>query len=145
MKHTPNETALREDAVWDAARQLVAAFARHDTTAYFAAFAADARFIFHSHPERLDSRAAYATLWAHWEQTSGFRVMSCHSSAASVQRFEDTAIFLHDVETTVRIDGSECTLKERETIVFAQQTDGRWLAVHEHLSPLPTAAHEVST
>ena len=26
---------------------------------------------------------------------------------------------------------------ERETIVFARQQDGGWLAVHEHLSPAP--------
>ena len=32
----------------------------------------------------------------------------------------------------------EETLHERETIVFAREEDGRWLAVHEHLS---AAAH----
>src|SRR5829696_796084 len=30
-------------------------------------------------------------------------------------------------------------VEERETIVFARQPDGTWLAVHEHLSPMPPA------
>ena len=33
--------------------------------------------------------------------------------------------------------GEAMTNHERETIVFAHQPDGRWLAIHEHLSPLP--------
>ena len=28
-------------------------------------------------------------------------------------------------------------LRERETRVFARAEDGRWLGVHEHLSPAP--------
>jgi ketosteroid isomerase-like protein len=31
------------------------------------------------------------------------------------------------------------TVHERETIVMAHGADGRWLGVHEHLSPQPEA------
>jgi ketosteroid isomerase-like protein len=35
--------------------------------------------------------------------------------------------------------GATSVLHERETIVFHRQDDGRWLAVHEHLSAAPPA------
>ena len=143
-QHTNTESALCEGAVLAAAQQLIAAFARHDTPAYFSAFSADATFAFHSHAERLTSRSQYQALWQTWEQALGFRVLSCNSSTPSVQLCGSTAIFLHDVQTTIHTDSGDCTLNERETIVFVQQTDGRWLAVHEHLSPLPAAAHEMT-
>ena len=48
------------------------------------------------------------------------------------------AIFSHDVATRLRIQGTESLNHERETIVFRrEQQQGRWLAVHEHLSPTP--------
>jgi ketosteroid isomerase-like protein len=40
------------------------------------------------------------------------------------------------VTTVVRTAPGEQTLRERETIVFRREA-GRWVAVHEHLSPLP--------
>lgn len=55
-----------------------------------------------------------------------------------VQDLGDAAVFTHDVRTRVRMPAGEETLHERETIVFAREEDGRWLAVHEHLS---AAAH----
>jgi ketosteroid isomerase-like protein len=47
----------------------------------------------------------------------------------------DAAVIVHDVVTDVETRAGAETLRERETIVFARQGDGRWLAVHEHLSP----------
>jgi ketosteroid isomerase-like protein len=38
------------------------------------------------------------------------------------------------------VSGEEQTLPERETIVFRRAGGGRWLAVHEHLSPQPQEA-----
>jgi ketosteroid isomerase-like protein len=35
------------------------------------------------------------------------------------------------------ISETETEQGERETIVFRREPDGRWLAVHEHLSPAP--------
>lgn len=125
------------ESVRVAARDLVEAFGRHDTEAYFAAFTPDATFVFHTTPERLGSRAEYERLWSGWEREDGFRVLSCRSSNGHVRLVgEDGAVFSHDVETTVSSGGATSTVRERETIVF-QRAGGRWLAVHEHLSAAP--------
>ncbi|MGN6300778.1 MAG: YybH family protein [Angustibacter sp.] len=127
------------DEVLVAAASLVEAFGRHDTEAYFGAFAPDATFLFYTHPEPLRSREAYRELWRTWE-ADGFRVLSCASSDQHVHELaENVAAFTHRVHTTVRTGEDEESLDERETIVFRREDDGRWLAVHEHLSPTPTA------
>jgi uncharacterized protein (TIGR02246 family) len=129
-----------EHEVRDAARQLVEAFAAHDTAAYFGCFAPDATFVFHSHDAPLRDRDAYRQLWNGWEQ-DGFRVLGCTSSDQHVQVLDDDhAVFTHRVRTTVRDAQGQDELDERETIVFRRRPDGRWLAVHEHLSPITTGA-----
>jgi ketosteroid isomerase-like protein len=76
-------------------------------------------------------------VWDGWE-TDGFHVLSCRSSDQHVEVLgDDTAVFTHRVHTAVRTGEVEETLDERETIVFRRETNGRWLAVHEHLSPAP--------
>jgi ketosteroid isomerase-like protein len=137
--------SVDEATVLAAARGLVAAFARHDTRAYFDAFAPEASFIFPSTPAVLPSRAAYEQLWAEWEETLGFQVRACDSTQQQVQCLGEVAVFHHQVRTTLHFaaDG-EVTLDERETIVFARQASGRWLAVHEHLSPLPANTVEAA-
>lgn len=134
---TPDTT---HDEVRDAARRLVAAFAAHDTTAYFASFAPEATFVFYTHEVPLRSRAAYRELWSGWEQ-DGFRVLSCSSSEQQVQVLgADAAVFHHRVHTVVRTGNEQEALDERETIVFHRESDGEWLAVHEHLSPTTAGA-----
>ena len=64
-----------EDGVLAAAARLVDAFSRHDTDAYFAAFAEDASFIFHNLDRVLTSRDAYRAEWRLWEERDGFRVL----------------------------------------------------------------------
>lgn len=125
--------------VLEAARALVAAFARTDTEAYFAAFSEDATFIFHTWPQPLLSRAAYRTVWEGWLRDDGFEVLDCQSDHGLVRlQGEDVAIFCHDVVTRLRIRGEESLSRERETIVFRREPQrGRWLATHEHLSPTP--------
>ncbi|MEV5710326.1 nuclear transport factor 2 family protein [Actinoallomurus sp. NPDC052274] len=138
------ETAPASDTeeVLAAARDLVAAFARHDTGAYFDAFAADATFIFHTSDVRIGSRAEYERLWERWETEDGFRVLSCRSSNGRVRMVgRDGAVFGHDVETTVAAQGETSTVFERETIVF-ERVGPRWLAVHEHLSPAPATGDD---
>lgn len=115
-----------------AAQRLVEAFARHDTSAYFAFFTQDATFVLHNLQETLLSRQAYLTQWNAWRH-DGFAVLDCVSSDAHVQVYDDMAIFHHDVDTRVRIAGVESLLTERETIVFRRTSQG-WLACHEHLS-----------
>lgn len=124
-----------EDAS-QAAADLVAAFGRHETAAYFAHFAPDATFIFYNVPQPLPSRAAYEALWSQWEHEDGFRVRSCTSSNRQTRVFGDVAVFTHDVLTVTETHGGTAEVAERETIVFRRYgTD--WLAVHEHLSPQP--------
>ena len=126
------------DEVEAAASAIVDAFAATDGDRYFAAFAPDASFVFHSEPARLDDRAAYERLWAEWV-AGGWRVVSCTSSDRHVQSFPGGAVFSHSVDTSVETpDGGESYL-ERETIVFRAEGDGL-VAVHEHLSPMPAAA-----
>ena len=125
-------TDTRHDAVQHAAQALIDAFARNDTEAYFAAFAEDATFLFHTLPAPLLSRAAYRDVWAGW-QADGFAVLGCQSRNAHISLQGDVAIFMHDVDTHVRFDDEESHFSERETIVF-RHYGARWLACHEHLS-----------
>jgi uncharacterized protein (TIGR02246 family) len=125
------------DEILAAAAHLVDAFGRHDAAAYFECFAPEATFIFYTTPARLASRDEYQRLWAQWEQADEFRVLSCVSASQLVQVLGDAAIFSHEVTTAVRTRAGEDTVRERETIVFRRRRDGSWLAVHEHLSPLP--------
>lgn len=124
-------------AVLAAAEALVDAFGRHDTRAYFDAFSPEATFIFYNLDRTLSSRAEYEAEWALWETRDGFAVRACRSTNRNVQLFGDVAVFTHSVETDLEVGGEAVTNNERETIVFARQPDGRWLAVHEHLSALP--------
>jgi uncharacterized protein (TIGR02246 family) len=126
-----------EAEVRGAAQRLVAAFGSGRLDDYFACFTDDASFVFHNTPERLESVHAYRRLWDRWMQEDDFRVTGCSSSVVRVQVLGDAAIFLHDVVTDVMTRAGAETLHERETIVFSRQSDGRWLAVHEHLSPAP--------
>ena len=126
--------------VLDAAAALVTAFGKHDTDAYFGSFAPDATFLFHSAEELLHSRAEYERLWSTWELQAQFRVVACTSTEQHVQLLDESAgigVFTHRVHTVVRSVEGEEALHERETIVFQRNPDGRWLAVHEHLSPAP--------
>ena len=54
---------------------------------------------------------------------------------------ETVGIFTHTVRTTLAEGEGSVVTGERETIVFALR-DGRWLGVHEHLSPDPTYTAE---
>jgi ketosteroid isomerase-like protein len=126
----------RVEEVLTTARELVAAFGRHDPDAYFPFFAQDASFVFYTHPDMLASRAEWEELWVTWEKDFGFRVHSCKSHDGVVEMVaEDVAVVRHRVVSDISFDGSRDILTERETIVFAYR-DGNWLAVHEHLSPL---------
>ena len=120
-------------AVEAAAAAIVDAFAATDAERYFAAFAPDATFVFHSEPRRLDDRAEYERLWAEWV-ANGWRVTSCASSDARVQVFAGGAVFTHTVDTSVETGDGPESYRERETIVFTDDGD-RLVAVHEHLSP----------
>jgi ketosteroid isomerase-like protein len=125
--------------VMAATDQLVAAFAATDTEAYFACFSADATFVFHPEPARLDDRATYERLWASWLD-EGWRVVSCSSTERLVQILGDAAVLSHTVDTVVSVHGQQSTSRERESIIFAldgEHAPPHLLAVHEHISPVP--------
>lgn len=137
---TATETELGSAAeVIDSSRAIIAAFGSDDPDTYFQLFDPEATFIFHNTPRRLENRAAYQQEWASWRRDLGFRVRSCTSSDQRVQLFDDVAILTHLVRTEISTNQGDATLQERETIVFHRR-DGRWIAVHEHLSPLPESA-----
>lgn len=50
------------------------------------------------------------------------------------------AIFTHTVATALSIQGKVQHVHERETIVFREDAEHGWLAVHEHLSARPREA-----
>lgn len=126
---------MSTDKVLAAAAKIVDDFGNHRTADYFVGFTADATFMFYTHTERLDSRAAYEALWAKWESEDGFKVHGCRSSNQLVQLIgQDAAVFTHLVSSDIEFAGEVSTVEERETIVFAN-VGGLWLAVHEHLSP----------
>ena len=121
------------DDVVRAANAIVDAFAANDGDRYFACFAPEATFCFHTEPSRLDDRASYERLWGEW-MTDGWRVRTCTSSNQLVQTFPGGAVFTHDVATTVATADGEDSTRERETIVFRFDGD-HLVAIHEHLSP----------
>jgi uncharacterized protein (TIGR02246 family) len=122
-----------------AAGTLVSAFGRGDLDGYFACFADDATFLFHTTDRLLRSTEEYRREWASWVAEDDFRVVDCSTADTVVQVLGDVAVLTHRVRTTVATSEGEAVLSERETIVFARRPDGRWLAVHEHLSPAPGA------
>ena len=130
-----NQAHPDESAVLAAADQIVDDFGHHRTGAYFSGFDSEATFAFYTADRRLESRAEYEALWAEWERENGFAVQACTSSNRRVRVLgEGVALFLHDVTSTISMDGEVSTVEDQETIVFQKQ-GGAWIAVHEHLSP----------
>jgi ketosteroid isomerase-like protein len=119
-----------------AAEAIIAAFGRHDPKGYFALFAPEASFVFYTTPRRLNSRAEYESEWVRWEKEDAFRIHSCKSAEQLVQIFGNVAVFTHTVHTELSTTEGPSTFRERETIVFERRR-GKWVAVHEHLSPHP--------
>lgn len=125
-----------ELGVLQAAAHLVSCFAQHDFDKYFECFSDDTVFIFYTTKNVLLNKAQYQTEWKNWEKEWGFHVQNCKSTNQRVQMFGDTAIFSHDVATTLKTNDGEKSFEERETIVF-NYLNNNWIAVHEHLSPMP--------
>lgn len=126
-----------EEQALAAAERIVAAFGAHDRDRYFACFDPAATFLFHNADRLLGSRAEYEKEWAGWER-EGFRVLGCASADARADVVAPgVVVFTHRVRTRTRDAEGDHELRERETIVLRRAGDGRWLAVHEHLSPDP--------
>jgi uncharacterized protein (TIGR02246 family) len=134
-RHTDVAAEVRQ-----ASAVLVAAFGRNDLEEYLGCFREDATFLFHGTDRLLTSREEYRQEWASWVREDDLRVLGCETSGTHVQVLGDTAVLTHAVHTTVSTRAGREELRERETIVFSRDPSGRWLAVHEHLSPAPGAA-----
>ena len=120
-----------------AAADVVQAFGSGDLENYFAAFADDATFIFHTTDRVLTSVAQYRSEWEAWQRDDDFRVLACTSSEQRVQLFADVAVFTHRVRTLTSTRAGDAESAERETIVFHRAFGTRWAGVHEHLSVDP--------
>jgi uncharacterized protein (TIGR02246 family) len=124
-----------EQEIRDMVAAIVSAFGDGRVDDYFSYFHPDCSFVFYSTEDRLNSVAEYRALWDRWVAEDGFEVRSCSTRDTNIQVWGDAAVVTHSVETQSRTHSSEEVELERETIVLARQADGRWLAVHEHLSP----------
>jgi len=118
--------------VREAYDRLMSAFASGSTDEYFACFHEDASFLFPGEV-LLEPRSAYQEAWSRWEQ-EGVRFWDVVADDIRVRVLGDTAVVTHRVRTGVVDDSDASVHRERETIVFSRM-GGRWLAVHEHLSP----------
>jgi uncharacterized protein (TIGR02246 family) len=123
-----------EEEVRKAYQQLVAAFGEGRLDDYFSCFAEDATFVFHGVPW-LGSLREYRAEWRRLAEQEGFAVRGVETDVVAVQMFAGVAVLTHFIATQEHTTVGDETARERETIVFARQPDGRWLVVHEHLSP----------
>ncbi len=132
------ETGLisAEAEVEAAAVALLDAFAANDRPRYFASFVPEASFVFPIVDHVMRSRAEYEAEWQRWIATDDFTVTECLSTDRIIQVHGDFGIFIHRTVTRSTGRSGGATLHERETILF-KKINGQWLAVHEHVSPLP--------
>jgi ketosteroid isomerase-like protein len=132
-----SDQAQDREAVRQAADYLIERFGAFDRDAYFACFAPEATFIFHTTDRIFASRAEYEAEWATWIEI-GFSVLSCTSHDQRIDfPTSDVAVFTHRVLTTIRDETGDQDLIERESIIFRREPNGTWQGVHEHLSPHP--------
>ena len=122
-------------AVEAAADALLDAFAANDRPRYFSSFVPEASFVFPIVDRVMLSRDDYAAEWQNWIDTDDFKVTAFQSLDRLIQVYGDVAIFIHRSVTHSTGHGGERVLNERETIIFRKIND-KWMAVHEHVSPL---------
>src|SRR5207247_5705912 len=81
----------------------------------------------------------YRAAWNEWAASQGTLPvpLSVETRVMKLQMLGDSAVLTHSIESRERADAGEQTVHEVETIVFGKRTDGRWLIVHQHLSPQP--------
>jgi uncharacterized protein (TIGR02246 family) len=125
-----------ESEIREVYERLVSAFGEGQLDDYFACFADEATLVFHG-VQWLGSLDEYRAEWRRWVKEDGFAVLSVETDVMKVQMLGDAAVLTHSIDTRLRTHAGEEAVHERETIVFAKQSDGRWLVVHEHLSPQP--------
>jgi len=83
------------------------------------------------------SLSEYRAAWNRWaEQQDALPVpLSVDTRIMKLQMLGQAAVLTHSIDSRERTEAGEETAHEVETIVFGKQLDGRWLIVHQHLSP----------
>ena len=132
MDESAESMAIRD--VEGAYEQLMNAFASGDSDKYFACFHQGASFLFPGEP-LLEPRSTYRSAWSRWHD-EGVTFTDVAADDVRIRVFGNTAVVTHRITTTVNAMGKTTVDRERESVCFAR-TAGRWLAVHEHLSPEP--------
>ena len=126
-----------EREVLEAYERLVAAFREGRFQDKFASFADDATVF--DGGRWFGSLDEYRSAWNEWvaAQDTLPVPLSVETRVMDLKVLDRVAILTHSIESRERTDAGEETVHEVETIVFAKQTDDRWLIVHQHLSPQP--------
>jgi ketosteroid isomerase-like protein len=135
-----DEAEAAKAQVLAAAGRLLDAFSQNRIEDYFACFAPDATFIFHGLGHRLGSLADYRSAWHGWVRDVQLRILGASAQQQTVDLIAPgVALYTHSVQVRASVAGAVEQRRERETIVFVRLGEGRWLAVHEHLSKDPNA------
>jgi len=114
---------------------LIQAYRDGDDDTYLARLAPDATLVLPGEP-RHDAADAYRAYLRTLRVRNGHRVLDATSANRRVRYYGDTAVLTHDLTSVLERDAAIDTVTERETIVFARDTYGFWVAVHVHRSPL---------
>jgi ketosteroid isomerase-like protein len=124
-----------ESEVLEAYERLVASFREGRWQDKFASFAEEATVV--DGGRWFESLDEYRSAWNEWAaQHDVVSVpLSDDTRIMKLQMLGQAAVLTHSMEGRERTDAGEETVHEVETIVFGKQPDGRWLIVHQHLSP----------
>ena len=123
---------MNENEVREAYERLVGAF--REGRDKFASFADDATII--DGGRWFGSLAEYRTAWEEWVAEHGPLVPdSVETRILDLRVLGDTAVLIHSIESREQTASNVEMEHEIETIVFGRQPDGRWLVIHQHLSP----------
>ena len=126
-----------EHEVLEAYERLVAIFREGRWAEKFACFAQEATVVDGGH--WFGSLDEYRSAWERWMagHDSPPVPLSVDTRVLKVQLHGEAAVLTHSIESLERTDSGERTVREIESMVFGKQPDGRWLVLHQHLSPQP--------
>lgn len=125
-----------ESEVLEAYERLVASFREGRWDDKFACFAEEATVVDGGRWFR--SLDEYRDAWNRWAAEKDVLPvpLSVDTRIMKIQIYGQAAVLTHSIDSRERSEAGEETAHEVETIVFGKQPDGRWLIVHQHLSPI---------
>jgi uncharacterized protein (TIGR02246 family) len=127
--------SMTENKVREVYEQLVGAF--REGRDKFGSFADDATII--DGGRWFGSLVEYRTAWEEWVAEHGPLVPdSVETRILDLRVLGDTAVLIHSIKSGEHTASTVEMEHEIETIVFGRQADGRWLVIHQHLSPQPS-------